>query len=264
MTAFLASVASLAEIEVAIAGGADIIDLKDPSEGALGAWPLASIREAVSQVDGRRPVSATVGNLPMDPARVPAAVTRTLDAGADFVKVGFFQDGDRPACIRALRRGAARSGRLVAVLFADLDPDPYLLPALADAGFMGVMLDTADKGGRSLREQLSGERLARFTAAARAEGLAIGLAGSLGLDDAPPLLALGPDFLGFRGALCGSAGRDGPLDPAAFTALRAAFSAFGSCDQSRAARHATATAGAQVPTQPLVPLSESTSAAKST
>ena len=43
MTALLASVRSVAEAELALAGGADVIDLKDPSQGALGALPLSLI-----------------------------------------------------------------------------------------------------------------------------------------------------------------------------------------------------------------------------
>ena len=37
----LASVATLAEVDLALAAGADLIDLKDPEAGALGAWPRA-------------------------------------------------------------------------------------------------------------------------------------------------------------------------------------------------------------------------------
>ncbi len=39
-------------------------------------------------------------------------------------------------------------------------------------------------------------------AAAKAEGLVVGLAGSLQARHVPSLLALAPDLLGFRGALC--------------------------------------------------------------
>lgn len=264
MTALLASVASLAEVRLALAGGVDIIDLKDPGRGALGAWPAARIADAVALVAGRRPVSATGGDLPMEPALLAAAVARTAAAGVDVVKVGFFLGGERRACIRALAGEAARGVRLVAVLFADRDADLDLLPALAEAGFEGAMLDTADKGGRPLRACLGDERLARFTAAARAQGLTAGLAGSLTLDDVAPLLALAPDFLGFRRALCGHSGRDGSLDPAAVAALRAAFQAHGAGGQSLAARQATATAGAQVAAQSLADGVALTRVAKST
>jgi uncharacterized protein (UPF0264 family) len=264
VTALLASVASLEEVEVALAGGVDIIDLKDPGRGALGAWPQARIADAVARVAGQRPVSATIGDLPMDPDVVAAAASHTAAAGVDVVKVGFFPGAERRACIRALAGQAAPEVRLVAVLFADRDPDLDLLPALAVGGFEGVMLDTADKGGKSLRKCLGGDRLARFAAAARGQGLAVGLAGSLELEDVAPLLALAPDFLGFRRALCGDSGREGTLDPGAIAALKAAFQAHGVGRQRPAARQATATAGAQVAAQSLAGGVAVTRLAKST
>jgi dihydroneopterin aldolase len=65
MTLFLASVRDAAEAEMALACGADIIDLKDPSQGALGAVSLDAIASTVRCVAGRAPVSATIGDLPL-------------------------------------------------------------------------------------------------------------------------------------------------------------------------------------------------------
>jgi uncharacterized protein (UPF0264 family) len=220
----LASVADLDETAVACALGADIIDLKDPARGALGAWPLERLREAVRLVAGRRLVSATVGDLPMVPDLVLAAAKRTAATGVDIVKVGMFADGDRVACIAALG-GAARDGvRLVAVLMADQGLDLSLLVLLADAGFHGAMLDTADKRAESLRHRLDSAQLRTFVDRARSLGLLTGLAGSLRLADIAPLAALRPDYLGFRGALCRS-GRETALDPAALATIRDALRA---------------------------------------
>ena len=56
MTALLASVTDLQEARMALKGGANIIDLKDPARGALGAVSNA-IQQSVTQfVDRRRPV----------------------------------------------------------------------------------------------------------------------------------------------------------------------------------------------------------------
>ena len=63
MTGLLASVMTVEEAEAALAGGADIIDLKDPRRGALGALPAPVIRDCVAAIAGRQPVSATVGPL---------------------------------------------------------------------------------------------------------------------------------------------------------------------------------------------------------
>ena len=43
MTGMLASVATLAEARLVEESGVDIIDLKNPAEGALGALPLAEV-----------------------------------------------------------------------------------------------------------------------------------------------------------------------------------------------------------------------------
>jgi len=234
MTRMLASVATLEEVEQALSYGADFIDLKDPARGALGAWPLNAIPPAVRLVGGRRPVSATIGDLPMRHVLLAEAAERTARTGVDIVKIGFFEQGNRRSCIEALGRLAADGVKLVAVLFADREPDLELAPALARAGFHGVMLDTADKRAGGLRDHLDDDELGRFVALARDASLLIGLAGSLKVRDVPPLAALEPDYLGFRGALCRGAERTNGLDPMAFQVIRDALS-----------RRATAAAGAQ-------------------
>ena len=55
----------------------------------------------------------------------------------------------------------------------------------------------------------------------KALGLTAGLAGSLEAPDIPRLLPFAPDFLGFRGALCGGKGRTDGIDPAALAQIRA-------------------------------------------
>lgn len=96
-----------------------------------------------------------------------------------------------------------------------------MLIAIARAGFACGMLDTAGKDGRSLRDCMADEDLTRFGASARRHGLVTGLAGSLKLDDIPALLSLGPDYLGFRGALCAGGSRLAVLDSAALREVRA-------------------------------------------
>jgi uncharacterized protein (UPF0264 family) len=220
----LASVARWAEIDTACALGADLVDLKDPARGALGAWPLDAVPRAVELVGGRRRVSATVGDLPMEPSLLLGAARRMGKTGVDLVKVGFFGGGNHRACAEALAEAAATGVRLVAVMMADQRPALDLLPVLARAGFAGAMLDTADKTSGSLRRHLGPEALRAFVGQARALGLLTGLAGSLTADDIGPLAALRPHYLGFRGALC-RGGRNAALDPRAFTIVRAALDA---------------------------------------
>lgn len=220
MTRMLASVRDAEEAEVALSGQADIIDLKDPSAGALGAVAPATIRAAVAFVAGRRPVSAVSGDLPMEPVPVRERVEEIAATGVDYVKVGFFPSADAAACAAALAPLAARV-KLVAVLFADLEADFGLLPVLAGHGFHGVMVDTARKGGGRLLDHMGVPRIAAFVAEAKAHRLLVGLAGSLEAPDVPRLLPFAPDFLGFRGALCASPGRTGAIDADAVAQIRA-------------------------------------------
>jgi len=262
MTGFLASVTSAAEAEIVLAAGADTIDLKDPHSGALGALPSPVIREAVRTVARRRTISATAGDLPMQPCLVADAVTGIAELGVDIVKVGMFPGGDPLACIAALAKQAARGTRIVAVLFADQAPDLATIDRLHEAGFAGAMLDTADKRAGGLRCHLGDAFLGDFVARVSRRGMLSGLAGSLSLADVAPLARHGPDYLGFRGALC-TAGRASTLDPERVRAVRAAI--VQAVDhQPSATRIATAAAGAQRAAHSLVDGSPSTRLAKST
>jgi (5-formylfuran-3-yl)methyl phosphate synthase len=219
MTGLLASVTNLEEARIVLDAGVDIIDLKNPLQGALGALPADVIEKIVDYVAGRVPVSATVGDLPMQPGILTPAVEATAAVGTDIIKIGFFGTAGHDECTHALSH-VARHEKIVAVLFADQNPDFSLLPLLADAGFYGVMLDTADKTGGGLRSWLSETDLLEFVRAARGCGLFIGLAGSLRISDIPPLAATGANYLGFRGALCTEGKRQSRIDPDRLISIR--------------------------------------------
>ena len=211
--AFLASVRNADEAMTALAGGADILDCKDPSLGALGAVPIPVVREIVAAAGPGVTVSATIGDLPNDPLRVARAAEEVAAAGVHIVKWGLFETEGAAQVIHALQGADIGSTHLVAVLMADRNPDLALLAPLAAAGFAGVMLDTADKSRGSLTQILSAREIVSFVTRARKHNLISGLAGSLRIADIEPLLSYGPDVLGFRGALC-TGGRTGELDKA--------------------------------------------------
>jgi (5-formylfuran-3-yl)methyl phosphate synthase len=215
---FLVSVRNAREARLALDGGADIIDVKEPREGALGAVELTETAAIMRLVAGRRPVSATIGDCSPDEAA--ERVLRTAITGVDYVKVGLFGDPSAPA-MDALERCASDGIRIIAVMFADRAPDWSAIEPLAGCGFRGVMLDTADKAGGGLRRYLSLGGLAAFLAEARRHGLLAGLAGSLREEDARALLPLRPDVMGFRGALCGGGRRGEMLDAGRMAAMRA-------------------------------------------
>jgi uncharacterized protein (UPF0264 family) len=220
MSRFLASVRDADEAEIALAGGAQIIDFKDPAHGALGALPADVIAEGVQCVGHRAPTSATAGDWPLDPGALAAAAERIAATGVDFVKLGLVPGKGLEDCIRALAPLAARY-RTVAVFFGDRGVPLQALDALREAGFAGAMLDTFDKAGGSLRQHLDDAALRAFVERARGLGLMSGLAGSLRIGDIAPLAALGPDLLGFRGALCQPGGRAAQLSTDRVRAVRA-------------------------------------------
>ncbi|HEV8646182.1 MAG TPA: (5-formylfuran-3-yl)methyl phosphate synthase [Burkholderiales bacterium] len=239
MTAMLASVRTLDEALFALEAGADFIDLKEPSQGALGALDHAAVRVCVQAIGGRRPVSATIGDIvSMDPREMTAAVERMAATGVDYIKIGLFVHPRVFDCVKALTVLADRA-QLVAVIFADepwsMDPSPSgrgagvrddliaLTNALADAGFAGAMLDTAHKTGKTLRDWRKDGELRDFVKTSGSLGLLTGLAGSLRKVDVPPLLKIEPDYLGFRGALCSGSNRNQNLDSGAFAKIRSAI-----------------------------------------
>lgn len=218
-TKLLISVRSAAEAALALEGGADIIDVKEPRDGVLGAVPLPVIRAIVQTVAGQCPVSATVGDVPFrDAADAARAVAAT---GVDYVKIGAFDEGARAGLdLRPFAPLVAAGKRLILVMFADRAPDFAIIPRLGAAGFRGVMLDTAAKGDGGLTAHMDAASLARFLRLARSAGLFAGLAGSLRVGDIAPLLALRPGVLGFRGAACKACARQDELELSALSALR--------------------------------------------
>jgi (5-formylfuran-3-yl)methyl phosphate synthase len=219
MTLMLASVTGPDEAEIALEHGADIIDLKDPTGGSLRALPPDLVRASVAAVAGRRPVSAVAGDLPMEPDALVAAVGQIALTGVDYVKVGLFPGRLREDCVRALSALTA-AARIVAVMFADQEPDPALISLIAECGFAGAMLDTARKGSGRLLDHADVAFLQDFVDRCRSRGLLTGLAGSLEPPDIPRLLLLAPDFLGFRRALCGDRERAGRINPQAVRVVR--------------------------------------------
>lgn len=223
-TRLLVSARDAAEALVALSAGADVIDLKEPREGALGMVAVAELRRAVEAVGRRRPVSATTGDaLPDDPAAVLAAATAVAATGVDYVKVGLFPGPGRRALIETLGLGLASETRLVAVLFADHGFDAGLIAPLADAGFHGLVVDTAGKRAGRLPDFLGAAELADIVAACRRAGLFCGLAGSVRIDDIPALAALAPELIGVRGAATAGPDRTAPLDAGRVAALVAAL-----------------------------------------
>jgi (5-formylfuran-3-yl)methyl phosphate synthase len=215
----LVSAATAEDAAAALDGGADIIDAKDPSAGALGAVTLDVFTRIVTAVGAARPVTAALGD-GASPASVEADARMFAALGATLVKIGLSGTLDSDAA-HAVATGAvrgARAGRsgagVVLVAYADrpharVSPIALLEVASA-AGAAGVLLDTADKRGPRLTELATLAWLTEWTGLAHRRSLSVALAGRLQAEDLPIARRSGADVAGVRGAAC-EGGRSGRI-----------------------------------------------------
>jgi uncharacterized protein (UPF0264 family) len=232
----LASAADADEAGAALLAGADIVDLKDPARGVLGACDVRVLAEAAAarrRLAPGRPLSAALGAAREDDAAPLAVAAARL--GFDYLKAGLDGTTDWHEAVALLRplaaaaRSAAPGARLIAASYADAPAVGALAPAdlpaaAAAAGFDGCLLDTAVKDGRGVLDHLGIAGIALFVRACRARGLLAAVAGSIAAPDLALVVAAGPDIIGARGALC-AGGRRGRLDGGRVRAFRAAIRA---------------------------------------
>jgi uncharacterized protein (UPF0264 family) len=219
----LVSVVDEAEARLAVAGGVDVVDVKNPAEGSLGA-PAPGVVARVRDVlpDGL-PLSVAIGDLPALPGTAALAALGAARSGAAYVKVGLWGAStvdDAVAVLRAARDAVDGEAAVVAVTYADGErvpsrplPPRDLVRAGREAGVGGCLLDTSVKDGRGLLSWLDAGALAAIVADAHDAGLEIALAGELRAEDLPAIRATGADVAGVRSAACRDGRRTAPLDP---------------------------------------------------
>ena len=230
MTGMLASVSSVAEARIALREGADIIDLKDPAAGALGALDPKTLAAIAREIKGAAPVSATAGDIGPDDPALFGTICRIAETGVDIVKVGLFAGAPGACFIEAIDRAIEAGIRPVIVLFAEDYTGAAGLRELLNLNIAGLMLDTKNKSGRGLTQIQGLDALAEFVETAGQHRLLSGLAGSLRYSDIESLAALAPDYLGFRGALCAAEDRRNPLDGKRVKKIREAVARFAMID----------------------------------
>lgn len=206
----LVSVSNAAEARAAADGGADIIDAKDPTQGALGAVRprvLSEIREAV---DSGCLVTAALGDAHDG---IEELARDFAGRGARLVKVGFGEVRDAARLeemltrlVRACSSANAAAG-VVAVAYADSAAEDVhdamrLVSLAARSGARGVLIDTARKGGPGLLELWTDTALESWVAEVHAHDLIAAVAGKLRLDDLTVVGDSGADIAGVRGAAC--------------------------------------------------------------
>jgi uncharacterized protein (UPF0264 family) len=233
----LVSVRSAAEARAALAGGADIVDAKEPSRGALGPVAAATLREIAAALPPTVPLSVALGDFDRE-AAAAAAVAGVASlpgrAAPIYYKVGFAGAAGAAAdriLGAALAAAGTRADRplIVAAACADYEaaraPEPGLLTGVAARlGAAGVLIDTHTKDGRDLLHWLPPARLREWVGEADGAGLLTAIAGSLSGGALATAAGCGAGVLGVRGAVC-QGGRDGMLSIDLVRGVRALLTA---------------------------------------
>jgi hypothetical protein len=230
----LVSVVSAEEAARAVAGGADIVDVKDPGEGALGAPAPGVLSDVVRAVDGAVPVSVALGDLPDLPNTAALAARGAALSGAAYVKVGLrgVRELERAVAVMSAVAGAVGPhAAVIAAAYADaraLDPPalaPSWLPELVErTGIAGALVDTFVKDGQGLYAWLSDAELADLVARTRRAGAIFGVAGQLRRGE---LRRVDADVVGIRSAVCVGGDRSASLDTDLVAAAVAELGDFG-------------------------------------
>lgn len=230
----LVSVRNLEEAGTAFEGGADVIDVKEPGNGPLGAADKTVQMSIAQRYHSRRPVSAAQGEL------LETDFPNWDLSDLSYLKWGLSgcQDRNWSVALRSRQRALAErgSGSPTLVLVGYADSEEARSPPIADLLSLAgrerhaiVLIDTFKKGlshkgeRLSLLRYLSPHRLAAIVEQCRGHGAQIALAGSLTEKEIRLLLSGGakPDWFAVRGAACAQGNRQGALCLERIRALKA-------------------------------------------
>ncbi len=210
MTKLLISVKNLEECRIARYANVDVIDLKDPSIGALGALDPDVVSQIVKDVNGSVSISATVGEGHETIDALLDDVILYAGMGVDIVKIAVSQLFRQTEFLTRLKQITTQGIKIVVIFFANLEVDFDLITRLKEAGVYGVMLDTQQKE-LTLLELQSIDMLKAFIFFCEQHSLVSGLAGSLNKTHIDVLSTLKPSFIGVRGGACLHRNRDSVL-----------------------------------------------------
>lgn len=222
----LVSVRDAKEAAAALASGADVIDVKEPNAGPLGAASMETISAVIAAVAQAAPITVATGDLgddfPWEAAPPAIAIAKLGLAG------GVHQPWREQTARWIDRLPAATEGALVA--YADWQaaeapaPEEVLSQAI-EIGCAGIVVDTWSKAGSCSLDLLDAERLRLLIGEAIAKQIVVVLAGSITLERLAEAASFGPTLVGVRGAAC-VGGRSGVVDA---ERVRAIVGRLGAC-----------------------------------
>jgi uncharacterized protein (UPF0264 family) len=227
----LVSVRNAEEAERAVAGGAEIVDAKEPAAGSLGQVSGETLLGIRRVVPARLPLSAALGDIAGE-----ESLARALDgvtAQVAYVKLGFKGLRQAPVVARLVERAVALADRcpgcpaVIAVAYADHDRAASLAPEvmaglLDGTGAGGLLVDTCFKDDGDLFRHTTTARLSAIAARLAAHEVLLALGGGLGARHVSLARDTGAVVLGVRGAVC-EGGRTGVVTEDRVRALAAAF-----------------------------------------
>ena len=205
----LVSVRDAPEVLAALAGGADWIDLKEPSAGPLAAVDVAVAREAAMALAGRRNLSAALGELRDWKSSVSVGLLEIEEIRV--VKLGLSGCAglsDWQALLESASTTVASAGKqLVGVVYADwrqaeAPPPPEVLGLAASLGLRYLLVDTYGKQAGTVLNYLSPQELKHLFEAAKLRSMMTVLAGSVTQAELDQLPVEIVDLVAVRGAVC--------------------------------------------------------------
>ncbi|HEV3143507.1 MAG TPA: (5-formylfuran-3-yl)methyl phosphate synthase [Gemmataceae bacterium] len=218
-TGLLVSVRSAEEAETALAGGADLIDVKEPERGSLGKADDDVIAAVVRQVAGRCPVSAAMGELVECMQKGEAPVIPEGVSWAKFGLAGCRGRQDWQDQIRTLRQKIETDSacRLVVTAYADWrrasapSTEEVVSFALIER-VAALLIDTWGKDGSTLLEWTRLGDLLNICNHFRQAGIPVALSGALGRWQIRELRQVQPTWFAVRGSACSQSTRHGLVE----------------------------------------------------
>ncbi len=215
-TKFLISLKNIEEISNEVIEEVDILDLKNPLKGAIGAWELNNIKRVISIHKKKITISATLGDVFGDKEFL--IKLKKFDClGLDFIKFGLLSI-DQKNLFEKLRMIESRvfKTNLVCVVFVDKKNHLNLvnnnLNYFLKCGVKNILLDTFGKKKGDLLNFCKTDYLRKFISKCKKKNIKIGLAGGLKEIQIPLIVKLNPDIVGFRSAICRSNKRTSSID----------------------------------------------------
>ncbi|MFB6199666.1 MAG: (5-formylfuran-3-yl)methyl phosphate synthase [Candidatus Nanohaloarchaea archaeon] len=216
----LVTVKNAREAETVSEFDPDIVDIKNPDEGSLGAPSPSTLESIMDVLPEDRAVSVAVGDVPDLPGTVGMAVQGASQHGPEYVKVGLKGPRTKEDAVNLMRVAAEASGENQSIVLAgyadyrEIDGVSLLdIPDVAvESGVDGVMVDTAVKGEGNLFEHADREVLKKFVSKSSDRGFFTAAAGSLSPEDVGIVRDIGFDVIGVRGAICSGDSRSEAID----------------------------------------------------